>query len=45
MYEKKVSKPLRKLGHLNIVGFEKQSIDELLTQLEKTKVSVEVESI
>ena len=45
MYEKKVSKPLRKLGHLNIVGFEKQSIDELLTQLEKIKGSVEVESI
>ena len=45
MYEKKISKPLRKLGHLNIVGFEKQSIDELLTQLEKTKGSVKVESI
>ena len=45
MYEKKISKPLRKLGHLNIVGFEKQSIDELLTQLEKTKGSVEVKSI
>ena len=45
MYEKKVSKPLRKLGHLNIVGFEKQSIDELLTQLEKIKSSVKVESI
>ncbi|MDB4840942.1 5-(carboxyamino)imidazole ribonucleotide synthase [Nitrosopumilus sp.] len=45
MYEKKITKPLRKLGHLNIVGFEKQSIDELLTQLEKTKGSVEVESI
>ena len=45
MYEKKISKPLRKLGHLNIVGFEKQSIDELLAQLEKTKGSVEVESI
>ena len=45
MYEKKVSKPLRKLGHLNIVGFEKQSIDELLTQLENIKGSVEVESI
>jgi len=44
MYEKKISKPLRKLGHLNIVGFEKQSIDELLTQLEKIKSSVEVES-
>ena len=45
MYEKKVSKPLRKLGHLNIVGFEKQSIDELLTQLENIKGSVEIESI
>ena len=45
MYEKEISKPLRKLGHLNIVGFEKQSIDELLTQLEKIKSSVEVESI
>ena len=45
MYQKKISKPLRKLGHLNIVGFEKQSIDELLTQLEKIKGSVEVESI
>ena len=45
MYEKKISKPLRKLGHLNIIGFEKQSIDELLTQLEKIKGSVEVESI
>ena len=45
MYEKKVSKPLRKLGHLNIVGFEKQSIDELLTQLEKIKSGVNVESI
>ena len=45
MYEKKVSKPLRKLGHLNIVGFDKQSIDELLTQLENIKGSVEVESI
>ena len=45
LYEKKVSKPLRKLGHLNIVGFEKQSIDELLTQLENIKGSVEVESI
>ena len=45
MYEKKISKPLRKLGHLNIIGFEKQSIDELLTQLESIKGSVEVESI
>ena len=45
MYEKKISKPLRKLGHLNIVGSEKESIDDLLSQLEKIKSSVEVESI
>ena len=30
MYEKKISKPLRKLGHLNIVGTDNQTIDELL---------------
>ena len=45
MYEKKISKPLRKLGHLNIIGSEKESIDELLSQLEKIKGNVEVESI
>ena len=45
MYEKKISKPLRKLGHLNIVGSEKESIDELLSQLEKIKGNVAVESI
>ena len=45
MYEKKISKPLRKLGHLNIVGTNKQSIDELLVHLEKIKINVKVESI
>jgi 5-(carboxyamino)imidazole ribonucleotide synthase len=45
MYEKEISKPLRKLGHLNIVGTDRQSIDELLEQLEKIKSRVEVESI
>ena len=45
MYEKKISKPLRKLGHLNIVGTDRQSIVELLEQLEKIKSRVEVESI
>ena len=33
MYEKKISKPLRKLGHLNLVGSDKQTIDELLIEL------------
>ena len=45
MYEKKISKPLRKLGHLNIVGNEKESIGELLVQLENIKSHVEVKSI
>jgi len=45
MYEKKISKPLRKLCHLNIVGTENQSTGELLAHLEKIKGSVEVESI
>ena len=33
MYEKKISKPLRKLGHLNLVGSNNQSIDKLLEEL------------
>lgn len=38
MYQKKISKPLRKLGHLNIVGTDAQTIDELLLELEKSKI-------
>ena len=37
MYGKKISKPLRKLGHINIVGVEGESIDELLKKLESIK--------
>ena len=37
MYDKKISKPLRKLGHLNIVGENNESIDELLEKLESVK--------
>ncbi len=37
MYGKKISKPLRKLGHLNIVGENNESIDELLKKLQSIK--------
>ncbi len=45
MYQKKISKPLRKLGHLNIVGTDAQTIDELLLELEKIKNKIKIESI
>ena len=45
MYEKKISKPLRKLGHLNLVGSDNQSIDKLLEELSHIKDKVEVKSI
>lgn len=34
MYGKKISKPLRKLGHVNIVGMNNESTDELLEKLQ-----------
>jgi len=36
MYGKKISKPKRKLGHLNIVA-ENESIDDLLKKIEVIK--------
>ena len=45
MYEKKISKHLRKLGHLNIVGMDNQTIDQLLDELSQIKELVEVKSI
>ena len=45
MYKKKISKPLRKLGHLNIVGTDNQTIDELLNELLHIKDKVEIKSI
>jgi 5-(carboxyamino)imidazole ribonucleotide synthase len=45
MYGKKISKPLRKLGHLNIVGIDNQTIDQLLNELSQIKDKVEVKSI
>jgi len=37
MYGKKISKPLRKLGHFNLVGTKGESIDQLLQKLETLK--------
>jgi len=34
MYGKKISKPLRKLGHFNLVGTHGESVDQLLQQLD-----------
>jgi 5-(carboxyamino)imidazole ribonucleotide synthase len=34
MYGKKISKPLRKLGHVNIVGIQDESIPDLLNKLQ-----------
>ncbi len=45
MYGKKVSKPLRKLGHVNIVGINAESVDELLAKLDTIKPNVAVEPI
>lgn len=45
MYGKKVSKPLRKLGHFNLVGSNGETIDQLLERLERIKPRAIVESI
>ena len=45
MYKKEISKPLRKLGHLNLIGSDNQTIDELLNELSQIKHKVEVKSI
>ena len=43
--KKKISKPLRKLGHLNLVGSDNQTVDELLHELVHIKEAVKVKSI
>lgn len=42
MYGKKTSKPQRKLGHVNIVGINGESIDELLEKLQTIKLKTVV---
>jgi len=44
MYGKKISKPLRKLGHVNLVGMKGESIDELLKKLDLLKGNLDVKS-
>jgi len=41
MYGKKISKPLRKLGHINIVANTGESIDDLLQRLDSLKDKVQ----
>lgn len=45
MYGKKISKPLRKLGHFNLVGSKGESIDELIKKLDTIKDRAVVQSI
>ena len=42
MYGKEISKPMRKLGHLNIVAQNNESIDDLLQKLERVKQQAKV---
>ena len=44
MYGKKISKPLRKLGHLNLVGTKGESIDQLAQKLETLKEKTVIQS-
>jgi len=45
MYGKKISKPLRKLGHFNLVGTQGESIDQLLEKLATLKEKSVIRSI
>lgn len=45
MYGKKVSKPLRKLGHFNLVGSKDESIAQLIEKLNALKDKAAVQSI
>lgn len=44
MYGKKVSKPLRKLGHVNMVGMHGESVDILLDKLDQIKEKMTIVS-
>ena len=45
MYGKEISKPLRKLGHFNLVGVNGESIDQLLQKLESVKEEIIINPI
>ena len=44
MYGKKISKPLRKLGHINLVGLNGESIEDLLKKLSLMKQKLVIKS-
>ena len=44
MYGKKISKPLRKLGHFNLVGSNGESIEQLIEKIEALKGRAAVQS-
>ncbi len=45
MYGKKISKPLRKLGHFNLVGSNGETIDQLIEKLNALKEKAAIQSI
>ncbi|MEX2193504.1 MAG: 5-(carboxyamino)imidazole ribonucleotide synthase [Nitrosarchaeum sp.] len=45
MYGKKISKPLRKLGHFNLVGKQGETIDQLLKKIELLKEKISINPI
>ena len=45
MYGKKISKPLRKLGHFNLVGVDGESMESLLKKIDVIKEKALVEAI
>jgi 5-(carboxyamino)imidazole ribonucleotide synthase len=42
MYGKEISKPLRKLGHFNLVAENGETIEQLLDKLESVKEKVSI---
>ena len=45
MYGKKISKPLRKLGHLNLVGKQGESSEDLLQKLTRLKEKIRIAAL
>jgi len=45
MYGKKISKPQRKLGHVNLVATEKESIEDLLQKLKIIKNKLQIKAL
>jgi len=45
MYGKDTSKPMRKLGHVNLIGQKNESVEELLKKLEKIKEKTIIQPI